>query len=91
MCPEALTGHWIRFFVHRTVVLQVGEWVENVPETQKTPYNWVTIKVGWEDPLEKDMATSPVFLPGESHEQRNLAGYSPQGHKRIDWSDLAYI
>ena len=23
----------------------------------------------------------PVFLPGESHKQRNLVGYSPQGHK----------
>ena len=23
----------------------------------------------------------PVFLPGESHGQRSLAGYSPQGHK----------
>ena len=22
-----------------------------------------------------------VFLPGESHEQRRLAGYSPQGHE----------
>ena len=24
---------------------------------------------------------TPVFLPGESHEQRSLAGYSPWGHK----------
>ena len=23
----------------------------------------------------------PVFLPGESHRQRSLAGYSPWGHK----------
>ena len=23
----------------------------------------------------------PVFLPGEFHEQRNLAGYSPWGHR----------
>ena len=26
----------------------------------------------------------PVFLPGESHGQRSLAGYSPQGHKELD-------
>ena len=25
---------------------------------------------------------TPVFLPGESHGQRSLAGYSPWGHKR---------
>ena len=24
---------------------------------------------------------TPVFLPGESHRQRSLAGYSPWGHK----------
>ena len=26
---------------------------------------------------------TPVFLPGESHGQRNLAGYHPWGHKRV--------
>ena len=26
---------------------------------------------------------TPVFLPGESHGQRNLLGYSPWGHKRV--------
>ena len=33
--------------------------------------------LGWEDPLEKEMATHPVFLPGESHGWRSLVGYSP--------------
>ena len=27
--------------------------------------------------LEKEMATHPVFLPGESHEQKSLAGHGP--------------
>ena len=31
--------------------------------------------------------TTPVFLPGEFHEQRNLAGYSPWGHKETRLSD----
>ena len=26
----------------------------------------------------------PVFLPGESHGQRSLEGYSPRGHKELD-------
>ena len=26
----------------------------------------------------------PVFLPRESHGQRSLVGYSPQGHKESD-------
>ena len=32
---------------------------------------------GSEDPLEEGMALTPVFLLGESHGQRSLAGYSP--------------
>ena len=31
----------------------------------------------WEDPLEEVTATTPVFLPGKSHGQRSLVGYSP--------------
>ena len=30
------------------------------------------------------MATHLVFLPGESHGQRNLVGYSPWGRKKLD-------
>ena len=33
--------------------------------------------LGWEDPLEKEMATPPGCLPGKSHGQRSLVGYSP--------------
>ena len=35
--------------------------------------------LGQEDPLEKEMATHSIFLSGEFHGQRSLAGYSPQG------------
>ena len=31
----------------------------------------------WEDPLQKEQQPTPVLLPRESHEQKNLAGYSP--------------
>ena len=37
---------------------------------------------------------TPVFLPGESHGQRSLAGYSPWGHKswtRLSDSDLTWL
>ena len=30
---------------------------------------------------------SPVFLPGESHGQRCLASYSPQGHTESDTTE----
>ena len=33
--------------------------------------------------LEKEMQPTLVFLPGESHGQRDLAGYSPWGSGRV--------
>jgi len=36
---------------------------------------WVQ-SLGWEVPLEKEMATHSSMLAGESHGQRSLAGYS---------------
>ena len=41
--------------------------------------------LGWEDPLEKEIA---IHLPGESHGQRNLVGYSQVGTE-LDTTDLA--
>ena len=32
---------------------------------------------------------TPVLLPGKSHRQRNLAGYSPWGHKRDKTEQLS--
>ena len=47
--------------------------VKNLPAMQETQVQ----SLDQEDPLEKGMATSPGFLPGESHGLRKLAGYSP--------------
>ena len=33
------------------------------------------------------MATHSSFLPGESHGQRSLVGYSPGGHKELDMTN----
>ena len=43
--------------------------------------------LGWEDPLEESMATTPISLSGELHGQRSLAGYSPWGHKVSDMTE----
>ena len=52
-----------------------GSVVKNPPAMQETQVQ----SLGWQDPLEKEMATqpTPVFLPREIHGQRSLAGYSP--------------
>ena len=33
--------------------------------------------LGWEDVMEKGMTLTAVFLPGESHGQKSLVGFSP--------------
>ena len=35
-------------------------------------------------PGEKNGNPNPIFLPGKSHEQRKLRGYSTRGHKESD-------
>ena len=41
--------------------------------------SWVR-KIPWR----REWQPTPIFLPGESHEQRSLVGYHPWGHKESD-------
>ena len=54
----------------------VAQMVKRLPTMQETRVR----SLGQEDPLEKEMQPTPVFLPGESHGWRRLVGYSPWGH-----------
>ena len=38
-------------------------------------------------PWRRAWQPTPVFLPGESHGQRSLAGYSLWGHKELDTTE----
>ena len=59
--------------------------VKNLPmqELQETQVQ----SLGQEDPLEEGMATHSSILPEESHGQRSLVGYSPQGCKELDTTE----
>ena len=61
----------------------VARTVKYMPVMQETQVQ----SLGREDPLEKKMATTSVFLPGEFHGQRRLVGYHPWGcrvrHDRV--------
>ena len=46
--------------------------------------------LGWEDSLEKSLAAHPVLLPGESHGQRSLVGYSLQGHTELNMTEATW-
>ena len=63
----------------------MAQTVKNLPALRET---WVP-SLGQEDPLEEGTATTPVFLPGESHGQRSAAGYSPWGCKELDTTKLS--
>ena len=53
-------------------------------ETQVTQVQ----SVGQEDLLEEGRQSIPVFMAGESHRQRSLAGYGLQGHKKSDTTEV---
>ena len=41
--------------------------------------------------LRRKWQTTPVFLPGESHGQRSLVGYSPRGRKELDMTERLHF
>ena len=52
----------------------------NIEDPGSTP--WVG-KISWR----REWQPTPVFLPGESHGQRRLVGYSPWGRKESDMTE----
>ena len=61
----------------------VAQMVKDLPAMQET---WVQ-SLSRERPCRKKRQPTPVFLLGESHGQRRLAGYSPQGLKESDTTE----
>ena len=57
--------------------------VKNLPAVQETQVQ----SLGQEDPLQEAWQPTAGFLPGESHGQRRLAGYSPWGHTESDTTE----
>ena len=62
------SGEWL--FLRRASL--VAQMVKNLPAMQET-------RVG-KTPWRREWQPTAVFLPGESHAQRSLEGYSPWGH-----------
>ena len=60
----------------------MAQTVKRLPTMRET---WV--RSGWEDLLEKEMATHSSTLAGKSHGQRSLVGYSPLGRKESDTTE----
>ena len=61
----------------------VAQMIKNLPAMPETQVQ----SLGWENPLEKGMATHSSILAGEFHGQRSLAGYSAWDHKESDTTE----
>ena len=46
--------------------------------------------LSWEDTLEEDMATTPVFFPRELQGQKSPVGYTPQGYEELDTTEMTW-
>ena len=57
--------------------------IKNLPALLETQVRYL----GWENPLEKGMATHSSILPGKFHGLRSLAGYNPWGHNELDMTE----
>ena len=56
---------------------------KNPPAMQETGFDpWVRKMPGI-----REWLPTPVFVPGESHRQRSLASYGPQGRKKLDTTE----
>ena len=75
-CHEALN--------RASLVAQTVKRLPTMPET------WVR-SLGWEDPLEKEMATHSSTLAWKiPWMRRSLVGYSPWGRKELDTTERLY-
>ena len=71
-----VSGVLFYFILFFSFLPRLAQTVKNLPVMQEI--------LSQEDPLEMGIVPNPVVLPGESHGQRSLMGYSPWGHKESD-------
>ena len=80
---------WSLHFMLKHGASPVTQQIKNPPVMQETERRgfdpWVR-----EIPWRRNWQPTPVFLPGESHGQRSLGGYSPWSLERVDTTDHAW-
>ena len=62
---------------------QVAQWSRICLECRRCGFSSGVRKIPWR----REWLPILAFLPGESHGQRSLAGYSPWGHKESDTTE----
>ena len=70
-------------YLYKVRASLIAQLVKYLPAMQETRFNSWVKKIPWRRKWEP----TPAFLPGESHGQRSLAGYSPRGLKELDMTE----
>ena len=86
--PEPVCSFVLTFFVEvqaSQVALVVKEPTCQCRRHKRCGFNLWVGKIPWK----RTWQPTPVFLPGESHEQRSLAGYSPWCHTESHMTEVA--
>ena len=73
-------GEGISYPLQHSWASLVAQMVNNPPTMQRPGFDPCVGKIRWR----RERLPTPVFLPGEFHGQRSLAGYSPWGHEESD-------
>ena len=82
-----------KIFKARYVLIGVPRWCsgkESTCECRRHKRLWFDPWAG-KIPWRREWQPTPVILPGESHEQRSLVGYSPWSHRESDTTEHAFV
>ena len=88
---ESIKDHEkVKFTIYRVpyggVLPRWSSGKESICQCRRHKRRWVW-SLGLKDPKRRKWQPTPVFLPGESHGQGSLAGYSPWGPKELDTAE----
>ena len=84
---EPLDSSLPGFSAHGILQARILEWVAISPGIFSTQGSNLGLLSCRKIPCRREWLPTPVFLLGESHGQRSLAGYSPWGHKELDMTE----
>ena len=83
LLPNIQNCYWL----HNKPGFPGGLAVKNPPANAGDVGNAGSIPGSGRSPWRRAWQPTPVFLAGESHGRRSLAGYSPWGHKESDTTE----
>ena len=84
---EAVHLYTSRYFVGVWGASLVAQRIKHLPAMQETRFDPWVVKIPWR----RKWQPIPVFSPGESHGQRSLEGYSPQGRKESNMTERLHF